>query len=119
MTSKKTQSQEILLIPAEVAAVFRVNPKTVTRWAKAGKLGSAKTLGGHRRFVPEEIKEVMRRQYQGKHLESLLESLDALVEAKKLAPGATGLVSADESAEDLLDRILQEQGMILTDRPAA
>ena len=29
---------EALLTPAEVAALFRVNPKTVTRWARAGKL---------------------------------------------------------------------------------
>ena len=31
---------EVLLTPAEVAALFRVDPKTVTRWAKAGKLTS-------------------------------------------------------------------------------
>jgi excisionase family DNA binding protein len=41
--------QENLLTPAEVAALFRVDPKTVTRWAKAGKLTSIRTLGGHRR----------------------------------------------------------------------
>lgn len=39
-----------LLTPAEVAEIFRVDPKTVTRWAAAGRLGSIKTLGGHRRF---------------------------------------------------------------------
>ncbi len=39
-----------LLKPAEVAALFRVDPKTVTRWAKAGKLSAIRTLGGHRRF---------------------------------------------------------------------
>jgi hypothetical protein len=38
---------ERLLTPAEVAAMFRVDPKTVTRWAKAGKLSSIRTLGGH------------------------------------------------------------------------
>ena len=32
--------QEVLLTPAEVASLFRVDPKTVTRWAKAGKLTS-------------------------------------------------------------------------------
>ena len=39
-----------LLIPAEVASMFRVDPKTVTRWAKVGKLSSIRTLGGHRRY---------------------------------------------------------------------
>jgi excisionase family DNA binding protein len=44
-----------LLTPAEVAKLFRVDPKTVTRWAKGGKLSSIRTLGGHRRYRKEEI----------------------------------------------------------------
>lgn len=44
-----------LLTPAEVAAMFRVNPKTVTRWARAGKISAIRTLGGHRRFRASEI----------------------------------------------------------------
>ncbi len=39
-----------LLTPSEVAALFRVNPKTVTRWAQSGKISAIRTLGGHRRF---------------------------------------------------------------------
>jgi excisionase family DNA binding protein len=39
-----------LMTPAEVASMFRVTPKTVTRWAEAGKLPVVRTLGGHRRF---------------------------------------------------------------------
>ncbi len=46
---------EQLLTPAEVAALFRVDPKTVTRWAKAGKLTSIRTLGGHRRYPAREV----------------------------------------------------------------
>ena len=46
---------EALLTPAEVAALFRVDPKTVTRWAKAGKLSSIRTLGGHRRYRESEV----------------------------------------------------------------
>lgn len=46
---------EALLTPAEVAALFRVDPKTVTRWAKAGKLTSIRTLGGHRRYRESEV----------------------------------------------------------------
>lgn len=52
--------QENLLTPAEVAALFRVDPKTVTRWAKAGKLTSIKTLGGHRRYKESEIKALLK-----------------------------------------------------------
>lgn len=41
----RTPDAEPLLTPAEVATMFRVDPKTVTRWAKAGKLTSIRTLG--------------------------------------------------------------------------
>lgn len=52
----KTSSEaEPLLTPAEVASMFRVDPKTVTRWAKAGKLNAIRTLGGHRRYRESEV----------------------------------------------------------------
>ena len=44
-----------LLTPGEVARLFRVDPKTVTRWASDGKLTCIRTLGGHRRFKAEEV----------------------------------------------------------------
>jgi len=50
---------ETLLTPAEVAALFRVDPKTVTRWAKAGKLSSIRTLGGHRRYREAEVRSLL------------------------------------------------------------
>ena len=51
--------QEVLLTPSEVASLFRVDPKTVTRWAKAGKLTSIRTLGGHRRYKESEVKALL------------------------------------------------------------
>ena len=51
---------EILLTPAEVAALFRVDPKTVTRWAQAGKRTSIRTLGGHRRYRESEVRELLK-----------------------------------------------------------
>jgi len=56
---------DVLLTPAEVAALFRVNPKTVTRWARAGKITAIRTLGGHRRFRASEVRrslEAMARE---------------------------------------------------------
>jgi excisionase family DNA binding protein len=50
-----------LLTPAEVATLFRVSPKTVTRWARSGKLTALRTLGGHRRFRTSEVKELLER----------------------------------------------------------
>ncbi len=49
-----------LLTPAEVAAMFAVNSKTVTRWANDGKLPSIRTLGGHRRFRRTDIEAARR-----------------------------------------------------------
>lgn len=54
-----SSEQEVLLTPAEVASLFRVDPKTVTRWAKAGKLTSIRTLGGHRRYKDSEVKALL------------------------------------------------------------
>ncbi|WP_182112858.1 MULTISPECIES: BldC family transcriptional regulator [unclassified Actinotalea] len=50
---------EALLTPSEVAAMFRVDPKTVTRWAQAGKLSAVRTLGGHRRYREEEVRGLL------------------------------------------------------------
>jgi excisionase family DNA binding protein len=50
---------EPLLTPAEVATMFRVDPKTVTRWAKAGKLSAIRTLGGHRRYRESEVRALL------------------------------------------------------------
>lgn len=58
MSTQPTES-EALLTPAEVAAMFRVDPKTVTRWAKAGKLSSIRTLGGHRRYRESEVRALL------------------------------------------------------------
>ena len=46
---------EPLLTPAEVAKIFRVDPKTVTRWAAAGRLDCVRTPGGHRRYLKSDI----------------------------------------------------------------
>jgi excisionase family DNA binding protein len=48
-----------LLTPAEVAAMFRVNAKTVTRWARAGRLSAIKTMGGHRRYRLSEVRRAV------------------------------------------------------------
>src|SRR5215467_7784650 len=57
--SARTPEAEPLLTPAEVATMFRVDPKTVTRWAKAGKLTSIRTLGGHRRYRETEVRALL------------------------------------------------------------
>ena len=51
---------EPLLTPAEVARAFRVDPKTVTRWAKDGRLNPVMTPGGHRRYRKSQVDSMLR-----------------------------------------------------------
>lgn len=51
---------EPMLTPAEVATLFRVSVKTVTGWARDGKLACIRTLGGHRRFREAEVQALLR-----------------------------------------------------------
>jgi excisionase family DNA binding protein len=45
-----------VMTSAEVADVFRVDPKTVVRWAISGQLPAAfRTPGGHRRWTRAAI----------------------------------------------------------------
>ena len=57
----QANDEDALLTPSEVAAMFRVNPKTVTRWARAGKISAIRTLGGHRRFRASEIRQFLEQ----------------------------------------------------------
>lgn len=60
MTRPAARAEGGLLTPGEVAGLFRVDPKTVTRWAKAGKLTAIRTLGGHRRFPADQVYALLR-----------------------------------------------------------
>lgn len=53
------EASERLMTPGEVATMFRVDPKTVTRWAAAGRIGSIRTPGGHRRFRESEVRTLL------------------------------------------------------------
>ncbi len=52
------------MLPAEVAALFRVDPKTVTRWAQTGKLAAITTPGGHHRFRRTEVLALLAGEEQ-------------------------------------------------------
>ena len=59
VNGREVPGAEPLLTPAEVAVMFRVDPKTVTRWAKAGRITSLRTLGGHRRYREAEVRALL------------------------------------------------------------
>lgn len=50
-----------LLTPSQVANAFKVSPLTVTRWAAQGKLTTIRTLGGHRRYLRDEVEALLSR----------------------------------------------------------
>lgn len=57
--SASTFDSPRLLTPHEVASLFSVSPKTVARWASAGKITAVRTLGGHRRYPEAEARELL------------------------------------------------------------
>jgi excisionase family DNA binding protein len=54
------KSVDRLLTPGEVAAMFRVDPKTVARWAAAGRMSRIRTPGGHSRFRESEVRAMLQ-----------------------------------------------------------
>jgi excisionase family DNA binding protein len=51
-----------LLRPGELADIFRVDPKTVTRWVGQGRITAIRSPGGHHRFHRDEVRALLRRQ---------------------------------------------------------
>jgi len=56
------EGNDPLLTPGQVASIFKVDPKTVTRWAAAGKLPCTKTIGGHRRYRESAVRALLERR---------------------------------------------------------
>ena len=102
---------EKLLTPAEVSAIFRCDPKTITRWAKAGKITSVRTLGGHRRYRETEVQALLNRPEPApdplstpvRNLWGGTPSGPAAAARKKLAAAGIGTVGelVDHDAGDL------------------
>lgn len=61
--ASRTHEPEPLLTPAEVASMFRVDPKTVTRWCKAGRIAGIKTPGGHHRFRESDVRRMLNENF--------------------------------------------------------
>jgi excisionase family DNA binding protein len=56
---KKLPYGHKMMTRAEIAILFRVHPKTVTRWAKTGHLRTIRTPGGHRRYYEEDVRTLL------------------------------------------------------------
>jgi excisionase family DNA binding protein len=62
IAAMKTTKEERYISVTDVARIFAVSPKTITRWAREGKLPCMRTLGGHRRY-PEQIMKALAENY--------------------------------------------------------
>jgi excisionase family DNA binding protein len=60
MTAKPDDPLGDLMMPNEVARLFRVTPKTVGEWEQAGKLAAIRTPGGHRRYPRADVEALLR-----------------------------------------------------------
>ncbi len=52
---------EPLLTSAQAAERLAVSPKTIARWASQHRIAHVRTLGGHRRYDPNQIDRLARR----------------------------------------------------------
>lgn len=57
---------------ADVARLLHVSPKTISRWAKEGKLPFVRTLGGHRRYPEQAIMEIVQDLADNEDIEAVL-----------------------------------------------
>lgn len=88
---------ERLLIPEEVATLFRVEPKTVTRWAASGRIRSIRTPGGHRRFRMSAVQALLA---------------DETTEAENSAPGGETRQSSENQSQ------AERPSLLLADGPS-
>jgi excisionase family DNA binding protein len=63
MTSPTTEDR--LLTPSEVAAMYRVARRTVQRWARTGQVGATRTPGGQWRVYEADVRAILARNENG------------------------------------------------------
>jgi excisionase family DNA binding protein len=56
--TRRAPDAEVFLYPADVANLLHVTPKTISRWSRAGLLPFQRTLGGHRRYPEQAIRDL-------------------------------------------------------------
>ena len=54
-----------LLRTSDVATLFQVSERTVSDWARRGRIPSVRTPGGHRRYPAEEIQRILEAAERG------------------------------------------------------
>ena len=89
---------------AQVAVFFNVSTSTITRWAEEGKLTHVRTLGGHRRYLTEEVLQLVRTLTKETRMETLILEIPSLygdhhvIALHKLLGQFTGIQAVQVSA---------------------
>jgi excisionase family DNA binding protein len=71
-----------LLRTSDVAALFQVSERTVSEWARRGRIPSVRTPGGHRRYPANAIRELLTTSHGGDPPADLLASVAAMAETR-------------------------------------
>ena len=61
LARRPENESEDYLRAGEAAEILHVSPKTMSRWAKEGRVPHIITLGGHRRFRASEIRTFLEQ----------------------------------------------------------
>lgn len=59
MMPQLPDDDDAVLTPGDLAKLFRVDPKTVSRWAQSGRVPCFTTPGGHRRFFVRDVRPLL------------------------------------------------------------
>jgi excisionase family DNA binding protein len=103
-----------LLTPAEVAAILFVDPKTVTRWARAGKLDAIRTPGGHRRYLRADVLAIMSGAHHSQRSAGPRPGTSRDVDVVP-APQADGDVAASAAASEATADALEAEALEATE----
>jgi excisionase family DNA binding protein len=61
MKSRLRSSSPTYYSTTDIAKLLGVNDSTIKRWADSGEIPCVKTLGGHRRFTHDHVRELTAR----------------------------------------------------------
>ncbi|MGI8751118.1 MAG: helix-turn-helix domain-containing protein [Acidimicrobiales bacterium] len=54
-----------LLRTVDVARLFQVSERTVSEWARQGRIPSVRTPGGHRRYPADQVRRLLEAAEEG------------------------------------------------------
>lgn len=97
---------------SQVADLFNVSPSTITRWAEEGKLTHVRTLGGHRRYLTQDVLELVRTLSKERRMQTITTRIPRMygdhhvIAVQNLLSGQSGVQEVQASAASRLLAVL-------------